>query len=703
MLDSPFHSGEQEAQTRLGVRDKMERFGRQVIRDYMPQQHIEFYQNLPFIFAGHSDKNGWPWASILIGLPGFIKSEHSKSLELHTRPIPGDPLIDSLQEGSALGLLGIELETRRRNRLATHVTKMSDKKIQLEIDQSFGNCPQYIQRRDLSQIPPTSPPKVKVEVFFELDEQALSLIDKSDTFFVASAFSGGRDDQNGDTIKDSGINTTQGADVSHRGGNPGFIRIDNNRSLTIPDYTGNFHFNTFGNFIKNPRAGLLFIDFESGHLLCLTGTVDILWDSAETEHFAGAERLWEFTIDHGRWLKNALPYRWTLEQYSPNTLMTGTWMQAKKIADAEEKRNQWLPYTVTDIKKESLNITSFYLSADGHQKTPFKAGQYLTVKATINGVRQIRTYTISSSPNEEIYRISVKEERHVNDDTPNGVFSAYLHKDVKIGDTIEAKAPSGEFSLDTSSERPIVLIAGGIGITPMISMVRHLQLEGLRIRSNRQVTILTSDKTIDQRPFHEELKRLSHGTGGRVKYFSALTDNVKGLEIGQDYSHKGRISRKLIEMAVPKNAYSTTDFYLCGPTTFMQSLYDILRTMEIANDQIFAEEFGPASLTRDIERPSREPIPTASEAIIHFENSKVEQLWSAGDGTLLEFAENHGLTPDFSCRRGQCGACATTLISGKVTYTDDVEAYMNKDEILLCCASPAKNPNGELSTIKLAL
>jgi predicted pyridoxine 5'-phosphate oxidase superfamily flavin-nucleotide-binding protein len=117
-------------------------------------------------------------------------------------------------------LLGIELETRRRNRLATHVTKMSDKKIQLEIDQSFGNCPQYIQRRDLSQIPPTSPPKVKVEDFFELDEQALSLIDKSDTFFVASAFSGGRDDQNGDTIKDSGINTTQGADVSHRGGNP---------------------------------------------------------------------------------------------------------------------------------------------------------------------------------------------------------------------------------------------------------------------------------------------------------------------------------------------------------------------------------------------------------------------------------------------------------------------------------------------------
>ncbi|MFT7686909.1 MAG: ferredoxin-NADP reductase [Candidatus Azotimanducaceae bacterium] len=706
MLDSPFHKGEQEAQNRLGVRDKMERFGRQVIRDHMPQQHIEFYQSLPFIFAGHSDKDGWPWASILTGSPGFIKGGDSKSLELHARPFPGDPLADSLQEGTAIGILGIELETRRRNRLATHVAKVTEDKICLEVDQSFGNCPQYIQHRKLSSAlsntPPANLPQGLSGDFFELDNQALALISNSDTFFVASAFSKNSTDKGG--------HKGEGADVSHRGGKPGFIRIDSNLSLTIPDYTGNFHFNTFGNFIKNPRAGLLFIDFEKGHLLSLTGIVEIQWESPETKHFAGAERLWTFTLDHGRWLKSALPYRWDLEQYSPNTLMTGTWDEAKLLAKAEHKRNQWLPYKVTRIEEESENVKSFYLSATGHQKATFEAGQYLTVKATISGARQIRTYTLSSSPNEESYRISVKEDKQKKDNIPKGVFSEYLHNDVNVGDYIEAKAPSGAFFLETDSKRPVVLIAGGIGITPMVSMARHLLMEGIRTRSNRQVTIITSDKTINERAFSEELSKLSYRSGGRIKYFSALTDikktnPINELELGKDYSHKGRISREFIESAVPidKENKSAIDFYLCGPGPFMQSIYDVLRAMEIDNQQIFAEEFGPASLARDNDEAKKASLPTATEALIQFENSNVEQLWSKGDGTLLEFAENHGFSPEFSCRRGQCGACVTKLISGKVSYTDDIEAHVNEDEILLCCAAPAKETSGEISIIKLAL
>lgn len=132
----------------------------------------------------------------------------------------------------------------------------------------------------------------------------MQLISKSDTFFVASYLA-----NNSNAV-------SEGADVSHRGGKAGFVRVDDKQTLTIPDYLGNFHFNTLGNFVENPQAGLLFIDFEKGHLLTLTGSVEILWDSPDTKFFAGAERLWKFRLDHGFWLKNVLPLRWKLQDYS---------------------------------------------------------------------------------------------------------------------------------------------------------------------------------------------------------------------------------------------------------------------------------------------------------------------------------------------------------------------------------------------------
>jgi hypothetical protein len=122
-----------------------------------------------------------------------------------------------------------------------------------------------------------------------------------------------------------------GVDVSHRGGKPGFVWVDNNNTLTIPDYLGNFHFNTLGNFLVNPKAGLLFIDFDKGHVLSLTGIVEILWESVELEYFDGAERLWQFHLEKGLYLKYSLPFKWQFEGYSPTTEVTGSWAQSDKI------------------------------------------------------------------------------------------------------------------------------------------------------------------------------------------------------------------------------------------------------------------------------------------------------------------------------------------------------------------------------------
>jgi len=735
---SPFHRGEQAIQEKLGVREQMERFGNRVIRDHMPQQHREFYQQLPFIFVGHGDKYGWPWASILFNKPGFIQSPNDQSLQLNTEPVVGDPLLKAMDGNTKLGLLGIELETRRRNRLAAHITGSTDKQIQLSIDQSFGNCPQYIQKREYEFIDPNSMPKSSVEAMTEFDLSAQQLIANSDTFFVASFVN---NDSTGDSHCDSdkaeSSKASIGADVSHRGGKPGFIRVDNNKSLTIPDYLGNNHFNTLGNFVENPKAGLLFIDFEKGNILTLTGRVEILWDSEDSQYFTGAERLWTFHLEQGYRLNYSLPLRWKFNEFSPNTLMTGTWAEAAREKELQEvhrqidsHQEQWQDYQVVKIVDESSLIKSFYLQPSGGLKAfpkfNFTAGQFLTIMLpttlinTVNGKDVIRTYTLSSAPADPLLRISVKRETSA-DGAHQGVVSHYLHDNIKLGYTVKLKAPAGNFVLDAeelmptkatptkvrpTKVRPAVLLAGGVGITPMIAMARHAMFEAIRTRSLRPITVIAAAKNAQQRAFYDEFNQLSEQTQGGISTFWALSQPELDLKPGQDYHHQGRINKDLLQAILPIDDY---DFYLCGPSAFMQSMYDLLRELGISNERIKAEEFGPASLTRQHDASSVEFTAMsnvsngASAAVIEFSQTQIEQAWTAEEGTLLEFAENHGLTPEFGCRSGQCGACKTKLLAGKVSYITEVSADLRDDEVLLCCAVPAAIAGEDVVRIKLGL
>lgn len=295
---SPFHQGEMTIQSRLGLRDKMERFGQKVIRDHMPRQHQEFYGRLPYVFLGHADEDGWPWASMLHGSQGFMYSSSPKHLSVQATPLRGDPLASNIKVGMPVGVLGIELHTRRRNRLAAHVTVSDQACFKLQIDQAFGNCPKYIHPREAIYPVSAAPTAPVVEAFTELDDSALALIGASDTFFVASY------------VAEETGRPSDGVDVSHRGGDAGFVRVDSSNLLTIPDYQGNNHFNTLGNFLQNPRAGLLFIDFDTGDLLMMTGKPSILWEVDELDQFPGAHRLWTFELDHGYRLKKAVPLRW---------------------------------------------------------------------------------------------------------------------------------------------------------------------------------------------------------------------------------------------------------------------------------------------------------------------------------------------------------------------------------------------------------
>ena len=203
-----------------------------------------------------------------MGRPGFVESPDSQTLKINTRLVFGDPLTGHLSEGTDVGLLGIEYHSRRRNRMTGKVTEISDHSIIVKIDQTFGNCPQYIQSRDFELLPEietvgevlaTTPVK-------RLDDRAQKIIAGADHFYIATHYSENAGDD------------SHGADVSHRGGKPGFVRIEDDRSLIFPDFVGNSHFNTIGNIFLNPRAGLMFIDFERGDLLYLTGKAEIIWD-----------------------------------------------------------------------------------------------------------------------------------------------------------------------------------------------------------------------------------------------------------------------------------------------------------------------------------------------------------------------------------------------------------------------------------------
>ncbi len=185
----------------------------------------------------------------------------------------------------------------------------------LRVGQSFGNCPMFIQAREFSLTKDVATPDIPRPLHaltaFGPAEQAL--VEAADTFFIATAY----------LEEDAGAG--RGVDVSHRGGKPGFVRIEDGRTLVFPDFGGNQQFNTVGNLFLDPRAGLLFVDFEQGDLLYLSGRAEVIWDAEAVRAYAGAERLIRFTLETGVRVAGSLPLRWSAPQPSPLLESTASW------------------------------------------------------------------------------------------------------------------------------------------------------------------------------------------------------------------------------------------------------------------------------------------------------------------------------------------------------------------------------------------
>ena len=298
-MNSSYHRGELEVQERAGVREMAARVGK-VIRPFVPSAARGFLLEQPMAVVASVDDGGRPWASLLVGEPGFVRAPDERTVAIDARPLPGDPLRDNLRDGAEVGLLAIDLETRRRMKAKGVVARvLPNGGFEVRTERVYALCPKYIQARAWEFAADPTVPEGNAKRGRALTGEQRARIIRADTFFVAS------------------FHPETGADASHRGGRPGFVEVADEGTLLWPDYVGNKMFNTLGNISENPRAGLLFADFEGGDTLQLTGEARVVWDPESAARFAGAERLVEFRVEEAIEIADASPLRWRFLEYSP--------------------------------------------------------------------------------------------------------------------------------------------------------------------------------------------------------------------------------------------------------------------------------------------------------------------------------------------------------------------------------------------------
>ncbi|MEP3676052.1 pyridoxamine 5'-phosphate oxidase family protein [Sulfitobacter sp.] len=536
---NPFHEGELQAQARAGVGNVAEWAGG-FVRDYLPEQHRVFHSGLPFLVVSGADAAGQVWITAIDGAEGFVTSPDPRRLELATVVDPEDPLAEAFSQGTDIGVIGIELASRRRNRFSG-VMHARDAGYVIDIRQSFGNCPQYIHERVWTRAPKGDAGAVLRST--ALAPEQIALIGRSDTMFIGSGHQG-----------QAGA-ASNGFDASHRGGAAGFVHVVDGTHLQIPDYAGNNFFNTIGNLLSDPRVGLLFVDFETGGLLHVSGRATIDWTPRGAQD-PDAYRVIDVEIDAVLERPGAVGLRWRKQAHLSRRL---------KLARREQ---------------ESKDITSFYFApVDGRPLTPFRAGQHLPVELQIPGQvgTSKRSYSLSGAPDDRAhYRLSVKREA-------GGLVSGFFHDKLHIGGVIEAQAPSGDFVVP-NNDCPLVLVSAGVGLTPMISALYanaqvpdrsvwyvHGARSGADYAMGKEVAQLVSD--------NPQLRK-------RIYFSQPEAGDVSG----RDYDVAGRIT---VDDVLKINAGENAHYMLCGPAGFLADLRNGLEAAGVAESRIHFETFGP--------------------------------------------------------------------------------------------------------------
>ncbi|GAM20381.1 hypothetical protein SAMD00019534_035560 [Acytostelium subglobosum LB1] len=631
-----WHDGERMIQDIMGVREIIEPKST-FFRPFLTVQMQEFVPMLHYMFLGTLDERGRPWASMITGTPGFMSSPHDRSLIINTaNNNPRDPLFHNLVHGQRFngdkstywGGVALDLSNRRRNKMNGTIDFSQDNvqlnqqngtiQLNLTVEQSMGNCPKYITIRRVREGPisgastgstaqaSSSSSSSSSHLYTELGDQAklpdaaAAMIKNADTLFIASR-----------NIDDSLAAQTNGMDCNHRGGSPGFVKLlppdetSDKYVVLIPDYSGNRFFNTLGNLHNDPRAGLMFVDFEHGSTLHLTGRSTVLQGEASLAVYPRIQRTIRMEVDAYLLCDRVLPFTFDTIEASPYSPAVSSKVVGQKTSNMA---------TLKSIVKLSPDVSSFYFQTTS--PITYKAGQYAIFdfgqfspgykhmdSSNPKSVNDdyVRTWTISSAlsskdSTDNHFEITVKHQ-------PNGAVSSLLHR-LELGThqiTVPLMGCEGEFTLestldgiDPSSTAKLAMFAGGIGITPFLSMIRS-------ITQSSQVTpldihlIVSGRKLVDclpliLSPLLESSKSLI--TLNITCFVTSNDGDGDGDAVDNDKItiKRGRITADALRDIVPDIADRHS--LLCGPEAFMNGVQSLLlNTFNIKASNIHKEEF----------------------------------------------------------------------------------------------------------------
>lgn len=348
-------------------------------------------------------------------------------------------------------------------------------------------------------------------------------------------------------------------------------------------------------------------------------------------------------------------------------------------ANDDSATDGYRPLTIQSIDRETATIRSYWLAHPGGLPLPTpSAGQYLPVVVETRGAGPVRrNYTISGYDNGR-YRLTIKRECHVG--LPPGLASNSIHAHWAVNHTIVASTPRGQFVLDAGSRRPILMLAGGIGITPLLAMLRELSVRD----PQRRVNLVISVRHEADYAFATEIDALTQRMANLVVRIQC-TARGKPILRERPAFGTGRISESLLRGLMSN---LDTDVYLCGPASFMSAMKSALMTLGVHPSRLRFESFGPATLEGPLATDlTDEPL----DSTVTFARSGISSAFDSRALSLLEFAEDLGVNLPFGCRSGTCGSCATRKLSGDIRYVVHPTVELEAGQILPCCAVPRGN------------
>jgi len=362
---------------------------------------------------------------------------------------------------------------------------------------------------------------------------------------------------------------------------------------------------------------------------------------------------------------------------------------AKRRQKQQENAAPWngiRKFKIDRVVPECEGVKSFYLVPHDQKPLPgFHPGQYLTFELDIPGQanRVVRCYSLSDRARPDYYRVTIKRipAPAGKSETRPGLVSNFFHAQLKEGDIVDVKAPGGGFYLDVNQSTPVVLLGGGVGLTPVISMLSEI----VENSPQRQVWLFYAVRNRSEHIMKETLETIAR-ENSNVRLQIIYSKPQEGDESGRDYHHSGRLNVALLKQQLPSNNF---DFYMCGPGEMMSDLTSGLREWGVPEKSIHLEAFGPASVKK------AEPPLTVGSAppvfSVTFARAQKESVWSGQADSLLDLALAEKVPVGYGCRAGNCGTCKTAIKSGKVKHLKEPGCELEAGSCLICICVPESN------------